>query len=402
MPSNFLTADTSFPHLTEEQSTDEKFRVMTDYLFMLLEQLRYTLANLGEENFNGASLDALGMRITEPIYVDLKNAAGEMAAVKLTAEGINTRVQSLEGNYTTLTQTVNGFSSQVGTVEGQYTELKQTVNGFSSRVSTVEGNYSTLTQTVNGFSSRVSTVEGNYSTLTQTVNGFSSRVSTVEGNYSTLTQTVNGFSSRVSTVEGNYSTLTQTVNGFSSRVSTVEGQYTELKQTVAGFDFTGVVTISSLENPANTTVINSASITTGTISAVDIEGSVFRSIANVDGTYSGAVDICFFFPNSVGGGLRADVTGEGSEEENKHRIFLYTCQVSNVYPALKLQSCDSISIEAAKSIYENATHEYQLAAQKISLKTKNEYGFYTGSEIMIDGYDIYLTGNVYVNGNLIS
>lgn len=47
MPSNILTTDTSFPQLTEEQSTDEKFGVITNYLYMLLEQLRYSMANLG-------------------------------------------------------------------------------------------------------------------------------------------------------------------------------------------------------------------------------------------------------------------------------------------------------------------------------------------------------------------
>ena len=30
MPSNILTTDTSFPPLTEEQSTDEKFGVITN------------------------------------------------------------------------------------------------------------------------------------------------------------------------------------------------------------------------------------------------------------------------------------------------------------------------------------------------------------------------------------
>ena len=47
MPSNLLTADTTFPTLTQEQSTDEKFEKITSYLYMLLEQLRYSMGNLG-------------------------------------------------------------------------------------------------------------------------------------------------------------------------------------------------------------------------------------------------------------------------------------------------------------------------------------------------------------------
>lgn len=56
MPGNILTVDTSFPQLTDKQTTDQKFRVITDYLYMLLEQLRYTLRNLGMGNFNDAEL----------------------------------------------------------------------------------------------------------------------------------------------------------------------------------------------------------------------------------------------------------------------------------------------------------------------------------------------------------
>lgn len=52
MPSNVLYADTLFPDLGSDGSPGEKFEKISSYLFMLLEQLRYSFANLGEENFN--------------------------------------------------------------------------------------------------------------------------------------------------------------------------------------------------------------------------------------------------------------------------------------------------------------------------------------------------------------
>ena len=55
MPGNLLTVDTSFPQLAGK-TDEQKFRTITDYLYMLLEQLRYTLRNLGMENFNDAEL----------------------------------------------------------------------------------------------------------------------------------------------------------------------------------------------------------------------------------------------------------------------------------------------------------------------------------------------------------
>lgn len=55
MPGGFASLDTSFPNL-EGQTTEQKLRALTDYLYQLLEQLRYTLHNLGIENMNDEAL----------------------------------------------------------------------------------------------------------------------------------------------------------------------------------------------------------------------------------------------------------------------------------------------------------------------------------------------------------
>lgn len=52
MPGNILEADIRLPRLDGKESTEEKFRVISDYLFLLLENLRYTLFNLNTDNFN--------------------------------------------------------------------------------------------------------------------------------------------------------------------------------------------------------------------------------------------------------------------------------------------------------------------------------------------------------------
>lgn len=59
MPSNWLYIDTNFPTFTGEESTDKKISAIQNYLYLLVEQLRYTLRNLGKENFNSAELDRL-------------------------------------------------------------------------------------------------------------------------------------------------------------------------------------------------------------------------------------------------------------------------------------------------------------------------------------------------------
>ena len=102
MPSNLLTADSTFPTLTKEQSADEKFEKITSYLYMLLEQLRYSMGNLDKENFNDAGLEEIANIITEPVYVQLKDDEANIAALTVTAAGLGARLNDAEGNITQL------------------------------------------------------------------------------------------------------------------------------------------------------------------------------------------------------------------------------------------------------------------------------------------------------------
>ena len=235
MPSSLQTLDTAFPKIDDHQTTEENFNQVVNYLYMLLENLRYTLGNLGEDNFNDTELDSIGKLITEPVWA---------------------RIADDEGNIHTLNVTAQNLLSQVSDLDGNLSALQQTAETLSSRISTAEGNISSLTQTANSLSSKISDAEGNISSLSQTVNGLSSKISTAEGNISTLTQTVNGFSLSVS--NGTSSSTIQLMSG-----STVISS--------KSISFSGMVTFSDLSAKGSTT-INGGNITTGEIDAVDIRG----------------------------------------------------------------------------------------------------------------------------------
>ena len=134
MPSNLLTADTTFPTLTQEQSTDEKFEKITSYLYMLLEQLRYSMGNLDKENFNDAGLEEIANIITEPVYVQLKDDEANIAALTVTAAGLGARLSDAEGNISTLQQTATSLTSRISDAEGNISSLTQTVNGMTLSV----------------------------------------------------------------------------------------------------------------------------------------------------------------------------------------------------------------------------------------------------------------------------
>lgn len=192
MPGNILSADTQFPNFAGQESPAEQIRTIRNYLYMLLEQLRYTLNNLDAGNFNTEGLKEIQDAISQPILKQLSDTDGNLAELQVTAAGLASRVSSNEGDISQLEQTAQGLSSRVGDAEGNISSLQQTANGLSSRVTSAEGNISTLQQTANGLSTRVSNAEGSISSLNQTASGLETRVANAEGAVSTVSQKVNG------------------------------------------------------------------------------------------------------------------------------------------------------------------------------------------------------------------
>lgn len=192
MPGNILSADTQFPNFTGQENPAEQIRTIRNYLYMLLEQLRYTLNNLDAGNFNTEGLKEIQDAISQPILKQLSDTDGNLAELQVTAAGLASRVSSNEGDISQLEQTAQGLSSRVGDAEGNISSLQQTANGLSSRVTSAEGNISSLQQTANGLSSRVSNAEGSISSLSQTASGLETRVANAEGVVSTVGQKVDG------------------------------------------------------------------------------------------------------------------------------------------------------------------------------------------------------------------
>lgn len=135
MPSNWLYIDTNFPSFTQKESVNDKVETMQDYLFMLVEQLRYTMHNLDLSNMNKTAADEFVKQITDPIYGEIKDAEGNITQVALVAEGLATRIGDAEGNITQLQATAKGLSASVSNLNGSVTNLTADVNGIRTQVS---------------------------------------------------------------------------------------------------------------------------------------------------------------------------------------------------------------------------------------------------------------------------
>ena len=127
MPANWLYMDSKFPDFNGDISTEEKLNQLQNYLYMLVEQMRYTTQNLDASNMNQTALNSWEEAITKPLYLMLEGEGERLTQLSVTADGLTALVQSQQQ------QVQEVKDAQVGTqetVEG----LEESLAQVSSRV----------------------------------------------------------------------------------------------------------------------------------------------------------------------------------------------------------------------------------------------------------------------------
>lgn len=135
MPTTFHLVETTFPN-GEGKDTQEQINGVYDYLFVLLEQLRYTLFNLDGSNINQNALSEFIKNISEPIYAKIEDTDKNVNELSITAQGLSARIGDAEGNITQLQATAQGLQASVSNLNGSVTNLTADVNGIRATVST--------------------------------------------------------------------------------------------------------------------------------------------------------------------------------------------------------------------------------------------------------------------------
>ena len=135
MPTTFQLVETTFPN-GEGKDTQEQINGVYDYLFVLLEQLRYTLFNLDGSNINQNALSEFIKNISEPIYAKIEDTDKNVNELSITAKGLSARIGDAEGNITQLQATATGLQASISNLNGSVTNLTADVNGIHATVST--------------------------------------------------------------------------------------------------------------------------------------------------------------------------------------------------------------------------------------------------------------------------
>ena len=135
MPTTFQLVETTFPN-GEGKDTQEQINGVYDYLFVLLEQLRYTLFNLDGSNINQNALSEFIKNIREPIYAKIEDTNKNVNELSITAEGLSAEIANAKGDITQLGATAQGLQASVSNLNGSVTNLTADVNGIRATVST--------------------------------------------------------------------------------------------------------------------------------------------------------------------------------------------------------------------------------------------------------------------------
>lgn len=146
MPTTFQLVETTFPN-GEGKDTQEQINGVYDYLFVLLEQLRYTLFNLDESNLNQNALSEFIKNISEPIYAKIDDTDKNVNELSITAKGLAARISNAEGDITEIGVTVDGLQTSVsGKIDGQQAQTLINQSLGSITLSAVSGNSGTVFQ----------------------------------------------------------------------------------------------------------------------------------------------------------------------------------------------------------------------------------------------------------------
>ena len=331
MPSNWINIDTNFPAFTGEESTEEKVTAIQNYMFMLVEQLRYSLRNLDLSNMNQTAVEKYGTSLTQPLYARIENGEENVAELALTAAGMSLRLNNAEGDITALNSTAEGLAVQISDAEDDIFQLGVTAQGLSTQVGNLDGDLSALEQYVNSITMTVT--NGETSSVISLKAGsavIASRTISMSGLVSFAglsggTTTIDGACIKTGTISAERLNLTGAVS-FSDLNTATQNRITGAESAAASAQSAASSAQSAVSRWTyqGSTYIDGSKIMTGTVAASNLLGGTVGLLAS-GGISVGGISIA---NTSSGYGVGIYTTLGGIQMTSRGNIWLTSNQGS--------------------------------------------------------------------------
>lgn len=343
MPGNILNADTGFPTFAEGEDSNAKIDKVMNYLYMLLEQLRYSLANLDADNFNDTGLREIGEGIARPLQTSFENEFSKTNAliegwsneygsqIKLLTEWVGTDEDgNLLSSAATITSAVSKNTAEISKLAKVVDADSKALAGFKTEVSNT---YATTQQ----FSSFQTTVNN---TITNSYAGF---VTQADAKYAKTEQ--------IASVTDKNGKVTA-----ASIAAKISGDTSLIELIADKVDISGFVTFESLENDGGATINGNNVSLVG-----DYNGDSVSELTFYKKKYSSG--------NTLDALFKISTYDIGEEDENGARfgVLLETYSANfdgdDYRTALKLASRGGMSMESKRNIYMSANRYCTIDAE---------------------------------------
>lgn len=118
MPSKWAMVDNSFPTFSDDEKPKQQINKLVDYMFILVEELKYQLENLDAGNWNTAALESLQDDTTADVRQQLAAVAAALKLVTAETASLSSKVSTLEA----LSGRVMDAEKDIGLLQKEMTE----------------------------------------------------------------------------------------------------------------------------------------------------------------------------------------------------------------------------------------------------------------------------------------
>lgn len=141
MPSVWSGVDSNFPSFKEGETSKSKLSKIVNYIFLLTEQLKYTLANLDTTNFSSKGLEDITDETAAQILEDLDTLQNRVNNLAVVVSAMNGRITTVEGygpRVTACEENITALTNQMSAAEGAITTMIGTLDNLVTLI-TVSG-----------------------------------------------------------------------------------------------------------------------------------------------------------------------------------------------------------------------------------------------------------------------
>lgn len=131
MPSNWAAVDTNFPTFTGDEPLPQQIHDLHNYMFVLTEQLRYSLANLNASNWNATALQDLQDGATAAIVQQVNQ-------LTMVVNALLGQIGSLQGRIASLSAENTEQGEDIQLLQTGYAELQAACQALSGQVQELE------------------------------------------------------------------------------------------------------------------------------------------------------------------------------------------------------------------------------------------------------------------------